>query len=82
MLQANHRLVSFQEIVKDWAIQNGCEGQCSVREADTVDRPIQISATGMPDPLEFPNPPEMLSRPARGEEKERVRNWLRAAFKK
>jgi hypothetical protein len=51
-----------------------------VRVAHTIDHQILISATTMAEPLEFPNPRELASKPASKSEKEQVVKWLRVAF--
>jgi hypothetical protein len=76
--QSNDRLVSFEAFVKDWAVQNGCQGQCLVAPAHSVGHKIVIVAAGACEWLEFPIGPK----PASEDERDKIAKWLRTVLKK
>jgi len=74
---SDDKLVSIQEFVRDWAAQNGHEGQCTASLMPTIDHKIAITAVGPGESLELPNGTEPASRA----EREKIGKWLTERFK-
>jgi hypothetical protein len=75
---SDDKLISIQEFVKDWAIANGCSGQCVVSLLPTIDHKIGITCVGSSECLEIPNG----LRPATKVEREQIETWLKDRLKK
>jgi hypothetical protein len=74
---SDDKLISIQEFVKDWAVANGCAGQCTASLLPTTDHKIGITCVGPGDCLELPNGPGSATK----EERQQIEAWLNDRMK-